>query len=136
MHECLCGIMSACVVSRWLLLLGEESLCGCGAAGVSVGGMCACAHSVPSLQAHPGLHSCSTSLYLNCMMWGIYSTTLYFSCVILSICSTVMQIIVLQLLNNNNNKRPLTPKSMPPAGDEHAKLQLLDVGYMQYISLL
>ena len=21
----------------------------------------------------------------------------------------------------NNNKRPLTPKSMPPAGDEHAK---------------
>ena len=23
---------------------------------------------------------------------------------------------------NNNNKRPLTPKSMPPAGDEHAKL--------------
>ena len=24
--------------------------------------------------------------------------------------------------NNNNNKRPLTPKSMPPAGDEHAKL--------------
>ena len=29
------------------------------------------------------------------------------------------------LLNNNNkkkNKRPLTPKSMPPAGDEHAKL--------------
>ena len=26
-------------------------------------------------------------------------------------------------LNNNNNKRPLTPKSMPPAGDEHAKLK-------------
>ena len=25
--------------------------------------------------------------------------------------------------NNNNNKRPLTPKSMPPAGDEHAKLK-------------
>ena len=24
---------------------------------------------------------------------------------------------------NNNNKRPLTPKSMPPAGDEHAKLK-------------
>ena len=24
-------------------------------------------------------------------------------------------------LDNNNNKRPLTPKSMPPAGDEHAK---------------
>ena len=24
------------------------------------------------------------------------------------------------LINNNNNKRPLTPKSMPPAGDEHA----------------
>ena len=23
----------------------------------------------------------------------------------------------------NNNKRPLTPKSMPPAGDEHAKLK-------------
>ena len=22
-----------------------------------------------------------------------------------------------------NNKRPLTPKSMPPAGDEHAKLK-------------
>ena len=28
-------------------------------------------------------------------------------------------------LNNNNNKRPLTPKSMPPAGDEHAKLKTL-----------
>ena len=27
------------------------------------------------------------------------------------------------LFNNNNNKRPLTPKSMPPAGDEHAKLK-------------
>ena len=27
------------------------------------------------------------------------------------------------LYNNNNNKRPLTPKSMPPAGDEHAKLK-------------
>ena len=26
-------------------------------------------------------------------------------------------------LNNYNNKRPLTPKSMPPAGDEHAKLK-------------
>ena len=25
----------------------------------------------------------------------------------------------------NNNKRPLTPKSMPPAGDEHAKTQNL-----------
>ena len=25
--------------------------------------------------------------------------------------------------NNNNSKRPLTPKSMPPAGDEHAKLK-------------
>ena len=25
--------------------------------------------------------------------------------------------------NNNNNKRSLTPKSMPPAGDEHAKLK-------------
>ena len=25
--------------------------------------------------------------------------------------------------NNNINKRPLTPKSMPPAGDEHAKLK-------------
>ena len=25
--------------------------------------------------------------------------------------------------DNNNNKRPLTPKSMPPAGDEHAKLK-------------
>ena len=24
---------------------------------------------------------------------------------------------------NNNNKSPLTPKSMPPAGDEHAKLK-------------
>ena len=23
----------------------------------------------------------------------------------------------------NNNKRPLTPKSMPPASDEHAKLK-------------
>ena len=23
----------------------------------------------------------------------------------------------------NNHKRPLTPKSMPPAGDEHAKLK-------------
>ena len=27
--------------------------------------------------------------------------------------------------DNNNNKRPLTPKSMPPAGDEHAKLKNL-----------
>ena len=26
-------------------------------------------------------------------------------------------------INNNNNKRPLTPKSMPPAGDERAKLK-------------
>ena len=26
--------------------------------------------------------------------------------------------------NNNNNKRPLTPKSMPPTGDEHAKLKI------------
>ena len=26
-------------------------------------------------------------------------------------------------VNNNNNKRPLTPKSMPPAGDKHAKLK-------------
>ena len=25
--------------------------------------------------------------------------------------------------NNNNNKRPLTLKSMPPAGDKHAKLK-------------
>ena len=24
---------------------------------------------------------------------------------------------------NDNNKRPLTPKSMPPASDEHAKLK-------------
>ena len=29
--------------------------------------------------------------------------------------------------NNNNNKRPLTPKSMPPAGDEHAKLKTCTV---------
>ena len=28
-----------------------------------------------------------------------------------------------RVFNNNNNKRPLTPKSMPPAGDEHAKLK-------------
>ena len=27
------------------------------------------------------------------------------------------------LNNTTNNKRPLTPKSMPPAGDEHAKLK-------------
>ena len=26
-------------------------------------------------------------------------------------------------INNNINKRPLTPKSMPSAGDEHAKLK-------------
>ena len=26
-------------------------------------------------------------------------------------------------VNNNHNKRPLTPKSMPPAGDEYAKLK-------------
>ena len=26
-------------------------------------------------------------------------------------------------VSNSNNKRPLTPKSMPPAGDEHAKLE-------------
>ena len=25
--------------------------------------------------------------------------------------------------SNNNNKRPLTPKSMPPAGDEHTKIK-------------
>ena len=25
--------------------------------------------------------------------------------------------------HNNNNKRPLTPKSMPPAGAEHAKFK-------------
>ena len=25
--------------------------------------------------------------------------------------------------NKNNNKRPLTPKSMSPTGDEHAKLK-------------
>ena len=25
--------------------------------------------------------------------------------------------------NNTNNKRPLTPKSMPPTGDELAKLK-------------
>ena len=29
----------------------------------------------------------------------------------------------LHTIINNNNKRPLTPKSMPPAGDEHAKLK-------------
>ena len=27
--------------------------------------------------------------------------------------------------NNNNNKRPLAPKSMPPTGDKHAKLRAL-----------
>ena len=27
------------------------------------------------------------------------------------------------LYNNTNDKRPLSPKSMPPAGDEHAKLK-------------
>ena len=27
------------------------------------------------------------------------------------------------IINNNHNKRPLTPKSMPPTGDEHAKLK-------------
>ena len=31
--------------------------------------------------------------------------------------------IIRKVLDNNNNKRPLTPKSMPPAGDEHAKLK-------------
>ena len=25
--------------------------------------------------------------------------------------------------NNKNNKRPLTPESMPPTGDEHAELK-------------
>ena len=29
----------------------------------------------------------------------------------------------LKLSHNHNNKRPLTPKSMPPASDEHAKLK-------------
>ena len=33
--------------------------------------------------------------------------------------------------NNNNNKRPLTPKSMPPAGDEHAKLNAKSKGKLQ-----
>ena len=28
-----------------------------------------------------------------------------------------------EINNNNNNKRPLTPKSKPPAGDEHTKLK-------------
>ena len=27
------------------------------------------------------------------------------------------------MFNDNKKKRPLTPKSMPPAGDEHAKLK-------------
>ena len=31
--------------------------------------------------------------------------------------------------NNNNNKRPLTPKSMPPAGDEHQPLVWLLIHY-------
>ena len=31
--------------------------------------------------------------------------------------------IQLFCFNNNNNKRPLTPKSMPLAGDEYAKLK-------------
>ena len=34
-----------------------------------------------------------------------------------------VQAHVLHVYINNNNKRPLTPKSMPPAGDEHAKLK-------------
>ena len=28
-------------------------------------------------------------------------------------------------VNTSNNKRPLTPKCMPPTGDEHAKLKTL-----------
>ena len=39
----------------------------------------------------------------------------------------------LVLQNNNNNKRPLTPKSMPPTGDKHAKLKLLTINY--YLNL-
>ena len=33
----------------------------------------------------------------------------------------------------NNNKRPLTPKSMPPAGDEHAKLKTERVAFIVII---
>ena len=36
---------------------------------------------------------------------------------------TVIEAYNALVINNNNNKRPLTPKSMPPAGDEHAKLK-------------
>ena len=36
---------------------------------------------------------------------------------------TTPSIVWLLVDNNNNNKRPLTPKSMPPASDEHAKLK-------------
>ena len=36
---------------------------------------------------------------------------------------SVIIIIIIRISNNNTNKRPLTPKSMPPAGDEHAKLK-------------
>ena len=33
-----------------------------------------------------------------------------------------MNNLLVYLYNNINNKRPLTLKSMPPTGDEHAKL--------------
>ena len=31
--------------------------------------------------------------------------------------------MLFEVSNNNINKRPLIPKSMPPTGDEHAKLK-------------
>ena len=37
----------------------------------------------------------------------------------------ILQPVVLAHTNKNNNKRPLTMKSMPPTNDEHAKLKVV-----------
>ena len=61
-----------------------------------------------------------TSLPIPTGNWTDISTDLI---VALSHTTTGYDAILVWVCNNNNNKRPLTPKSMPPAGDEHAKLK-------------
>ena len=84
---------------------------------------------------------CSPGLYRRYVVWDLawlwygWKISLWSGVniiiVLLNYCSCIydhciMAIIVLDMLlefNNNDNKRPLTPKSMPPAGDEHTKLE-------------
>ena len=61
------------------------------------------------------------------LAYSLLSFLFYFLCIVIYLVIylllPLLPCFTLDVLLFNNNKRPLTPKSMPPAGDEHAKLK-------------